>query len=52
LAIEKTGVEAIRAHAIPTSPDLWTKERYLEFLRERRVLLVDMVNRFIGELPT
>lgn len=50
-AIQKAGSDAIRAHAIPVDAALWTKERYSDFLRERRALLVGMVNRFLGDQP-
>jgi hypothetical protein len=40
----------VATHWIPTNPDLWRIENYLEFLEERRKLLATAANQFLDEL--
>ncbi len=47
--LTKQGREALSAHCVPTDPAIWTVERYPEFLKERRRLIADQVNRYLGE---
>ncbi|MEW6020983.1 MAG: DUF262 domain-containing protein [Pseudomonadota bacterium] len=47
--VEKQGKEALESQCVPTSPDLWSTERYREFLAFRREALAKRMNDFIKE---
>lgn len=49
--VKKRGREALENQCVPMDPALWTLERYPDFLVERRKLLADRVNRYVGEIP-
>jgi hypothetical protein len=42
--------EAVHSHWIPDNPELYTTERYLDFLMERRKLLAEHANDFLNSL--
>jgi len=48
--VEKRGVEALTAQAIPTDPELWKVENYHQFLEYRRAALARMVNEFLDQV--
>ncbi len=48
--IEARGVEALDGHRVPNNPQLWTVNKYPQFLAERRALLAKAINEFIGSL--
>jgi hypothetical protein len=41
---------AVESHWMPTQPDLWTLERYPEFLERRRTLLANATNGLLDRL--
>jgi hypothetical protein len=47
---EERHAGVMASHWIPTDPDLWRIENYLEFLAERRRLLAAAANSFLDEL--
>ena len=47
--IERQGEEALTKQCIPTDRDLWKIENYDKFLQERRLLIVQKINEFIGD---
>lgn len=47
--VEKQGKAALESQCVPTSPDLWSTERYREFLAYRRETLAKRMNDFIKE---
>lgn len=49
--VKKRGQAALENQCVPLDPALWTLERYTDFLTERRKLLAEKVNRYIGEIP-
>jgi hypothetical protein len=48
--VEKRGLEALTSQCIPTSPDLWKKESFREFLEYRRAALARAVNDFLDQV--
>jgi hypothetical protein len=46
--IEKSGVGAFEAQCIPTDPALLSVEDYKAFLNQRRVLVAQRLNQFLG----
>ena len=48
--VEKAHPGALASQWIPTDPDLWKVENYLEFLTARRRLLADATNDLLAEL--
>lgn len=52
LIIEKRGAKALIDQCVPLNPDLWTLDRFADFLSERRRLLAERVNAYIGPIPT
>jgi hypothetical protein len=48
--VEKAHPGALASQWIPTDPNLWKVENYLEFLEARKLLLADEVNRRMEEL--
>ncbi len=49
--IQRIGKEGLAKHCIPTREDLWELDNYENFLTERRRLLADAINEFIGSKP-
>jgi hypothetical protein len=49
-ALEKTNPGVLASQWVPSDPQLWTYDRYHEFLEERRRLLADAGNRFLDSL--
>jgi Protein of unknown function DUF262 len=49
-AYEERHPGVLASHWIPMDPELWRIENYAEFLAERRVLLAEAANHFLGEL--
>lgn len=49
--VEKQGEQALARQCIPVSDDLWNVENYADFLAERRRLVADRLNQFLGEAP-
>ncbi len=49
--VEKQGEQALIRQCIPASEELWNVENYNEFLAERRRLVADRLNQFLGEAP-
>jgi len=45
--MKQHGKQALESHCIPTDPNLWKIESFLEFLKYRRVALANAVNNFI-----
>ncbi len=45
--MEKQGAAALQAQRVPLDPELWTAERYRDFLQARRVALAECMNAFI-----
>jgi hypothetical protein len=48
--VEKRGIEALTAQCIPTSPELWRKESFREFLEYRRAGLATAVNDLLDQV--
>jgi hypothetical protein len=48
--IERRGIGALTKQCIPTTPDLWKPERFLDFLEYRRAELADAVNQFLDQV--
>ena len=46
--IEKSGLAAFEAQCIPTEPSLLGIDGYKAFLHERRVLVAECLNQFLG----
>lgn len=46
--MEKSGVEAFTAQCIPTEPTLLSTEKYKAFLQQRRKLISQRLNEFLG----
>jgi len=40
----------LEAHCIPTDPELWKPEKFLEFCEERRILLAKTINSYLRQL--
>ena len=49
--IENAGKEFLRDHCIPTDKSLWKLKNYEKFLEERRELIAQKMNDFIGDNP-
>jgi hypothetical protein len=47
--VEKQGKETLERQCVPTNPELWSTERYREFLSYRREALAKRMNDFIKE---
>jgi len=47
--VDKQGVEALNSQCVPTGSELWTTERYRDFLQARRASLAERMNSFISE---
>lgn len=47
--VREQGEGVLEAQAIPTDPGLWRVEAYDEFLRERRRLVAERLNRFLRD---
>lgn len=47
--VSKQGEQALLSQCVPTDPELWSTERYREFLQYRRVALAERMNNFIRE---
>lgn len=47
--VEKQGKEALESQCVPTNPELWSTERYRDFLQERRTALAERMNQFIKD---
>ena len=47
--IETQGEAALIEQCIPTDRSLWAVDRYKEFLAQRRELIADKMNKFMGE---
>ena len=47
--IVKQGVEALNSQCVPTDSELWSTERYRDFLQQRRVALAERMNSFIRD---
>ncbi|MBP9092221.1 DUF262 domain-containing protein [bacterium] len=50
-AIEQAGLASFQAQCIPTSSDLLSVENYQDFLLERRRLICERLNEFLGAPP-
>jgi hypothetical protein len=50
--IERRGIEALTKQCIPTAPELWAPERFLDFLEHRRAELAKAVNDFLDSVTT
>ena len=50
--IEARGTDALDGQRVPNNPQLWTVNKYPQFLAERRALLAKAINDFIGSLST
>jgi hypothetical protein len=48
--IEKSGLAAFEAQCIPTEPSVLGISDYKAFLQQRRVLVVQRLNQFLGVL--
>ena len=46
--IEKIGITPFEAQAIPTGPDLLDTDAYDRFLTERRRMVAERLNQFLG----
>ncbi|HBH53140.1 MAG TPA: hypothetical protein DDY91_14725 [Planctomycetaceae bacterium] len=51
--VEKQGVKALESQCIPTDPELWKVENYLDFVNQRRALIAARLNEFLkqGSIP-
>lgn len=49
-ALEEKNPGVLESQWIPTDPHLWEIDRYGDFLRERRKLMSDATNQFLGAL--
>jgi hypothetical protein len=49
--VTKRGQEALSAQCVPLDRSLWANDRFLEFLAERRRLLTDRINQYLGTAP-
>jgi hypothetical protein len=49
--VDRQGDEVLRRQCVPLDPSLWRAESYPDFLRERRKLLCEAVNAFLGDVP-
>ena len=47
--VAKQGEEALLSQCVSTNQELWSTERYREFLQERRTALAERMNNFISE---
>lgn len=47
--IVKQGVEALNSQCVPIDSELWSTERYRDFLQQRRVALAERMNNFIRD---
>lgn len=47
--VAKQGDAALEDQCVPTDPDLWSTDRYREFLQLRRIALAERMNAFIKE---
>lgn len=50
--IEKEYPGALKKQFIPTDTDLWSADRYLDFLENRRVWIANEINGFLEELKS
>jgi len=50
--IEARGLDALDGQRVPSSPQLWTVNKYPQFLAARRALLAETVNQFIASLSS
>ncbi len=50
VVFEKCGEENFKKHCIPTNRELWQISNYKEFIKERRKLLIEMINNYLDEL--
>lgn len=48
--IQRHGEEALKNQCVPTDQRLWELERYEDFLKERRKLLVEAMNALLSEV--
>jgi Putative DNA-binding domain len=48
--IASKGMHALKEHAIPANPSVWTIEAYPEFLTARRAELASIVNQFLRDV--
>ena len=46
--VEKVGIEELAKQCIPNDPALWKVDAYDAFLEQRRELVADRLNRFLG----
>lgn len=49
--IQRVGIEALHAQAIPTDPRLWEIDAYPEFLQTRRALIAQTLTNFLNSTP-
>ena len=47
---EKKGEDALRRHCVPLDPELWHIDSFPEFLTERRKLICERLNDYLGDL--
>ncbi|MBU1425886.1 MAG: DUF262 domain-containing protein [Gammaproteobacteria bacterium] len=47
--VAKQGEEALHCQCVPTDSELWSTERYRDFLQSRRTALAERMNSFIKE---
>jgi hypothetical protein len=50
--IDKQGKQALESQCVPVMPELWSTERYRDFLEYRRTALAERMNAFIREKAT
>jgi hypothetical protein len=50
--IAKQGEEALVSQCVPLDRNLWTVDRFQDFMAARRMLLAERVNAYLGEAPT
>lgn len=48
--VASRGEDALLLQGIPTNHELWSPDRFLDFLEYRRAELADVVNRFLDEI--
>lgn len=49
--IKSKGDDCLRAQSIPLDSSLWAEDSYKSFLLERRKLIAERLNAFVGEYP-
>lgn len=47
--IEKQGKDALESQCVPVNPELWSTDRYRDFIEYRRTALAERMNEFIRE---